>query len=54
MERFNKLKHILTTALILKIVDPFKDFVVCIDTWKEGLGGFLLQELMLWHMNLGN
>ena len=44
MESFNKLKHILTTALILKIVDTFKDFVLCTDTCKEGLGGVLLQE----------
>ena len=44
METFNKLKHILTTAVILKIVDPFKDFVVCIEIFKEGLGGVLIQE----------
>ena len=44
MEGFNKLKHLLTTALILKIVDPFKDFVVCTDTCNEGVGGFLLQK----------
>ena len=34
----------LTTAPILKIVDPFKDFVLCIDAFKEGLGGVLIQE----------
>ena len=44
MERFNKLKHILTTTLILEIVDPFKYFVICIDACNEGLGGVLLQE----------
>ena len=44
MESFNKLKHLLTTAPILKIIDPFKDFVVCNDTCKEGLGGVLIQE----------
>ena len=27
MEIFNKLKHLLTTAPILNIVDPFKDFI---------------------------
>ena len=43
MESFNKLKHLLTTAHILKIVDPFKDFVVCIDACKEGLYGVLIQ-----------
>ena len=29
---------------MLNIVDPFKDFIVCIDTCKEGLGGVLIQE----------
>jgi len=29
---------------ILKITDPHKDFVVCIDASKEGLGGVLLQD----------
>ena len=43
-ESFNKLKHLLTTASILKIADPFKDFVVCIDACNEGLGGVLLQD----------
>ena len=28
-ESFNKLKHLLTTTPILKIVDPFKYFVAC-------------------------
>ena len=44
MEIFNKLKHLLTTTPVLKIIDPFKDFIVCIDACKEGLGGVLLQE----------
>ena len=44
MESFNKLKHLLTIAPILKIVDPFKNFVVCTDACKEGLGGVLIQE----------
>ena len=44
MERFNKLKHLLTTAPILNIVDRFKDFVVCTDACNEGLGGVLLQD----------
>ena len=38
----NKLKELLTTAPILKIEDPNKDFVVCIDVCNEGLGGLLL------------
>ena len=29
---------------MLKIVDPFKDFVVCTDACNEGLGGVLLQD----------
>ena len=44
MESFNKLKHLLTTAMILNIVDPFKDFVMCTDACNEGLGIVLLQE----------
>ena len=44
MESFNKLKHLLTTSPILKIVDPFKDFIICTDACKEGLGGVLIQE----------
>ena len=34
-ESFNKLKHVLSTTPILKIVDPFKYFVVCTDTCKK-------------------
>ena len=34
----------LTTTAKLKIVDPNKEFVVCTDACKEGLGGFLTQE----------
>ena len=41
--QFDKLKHLLTTSPILKIVEPYKDFVICIDACKEGLGGVLLQ-----------
>ena len=44
MERFNKLKHLLTTASILNIVDSFKDFVICTDTYNEGLGEVLIHE----------
>ena len=43
-ESFIKLKHMSTTTPILKIVDPFKDFIVCTDACKEGLGGVLIQE----------
>lgn len=38
------MKMLLTTASILKIVDPHKDFVVCTDACNEGLGGVLIQE----------
>ena len=43
-ESFNKLKKLLTTALVLKITDPNMDFVVCTDACNEGLGGVLTQE----------
>ena len=43
-ESFNKLKHLLTTTPILKIDDPFNDFLACTDTCKEGLGKVLIQE----------
>jgi hypothetical protein len=38
------LKKLLSSAPILKIVDPNEDFVVCIDACKEGLGGVLSQN----------
>ena len=43
-ESFNKLKHLLTTAPILKIANPFKDFIVCTDACNEEFGGVLLQD----------
>jgi hypothetical protein len=43
-ENFNLLKELLTSAPILKIVDPNENFVVCIDACKEGLGGVLTQN----------
>jgi hypothetical protein len=43
-ERFQTLKHLLTHAPVLKIVDPEDDFLVCTDACKEGLRGFLMQE----------
>ena len=39
-----KLKELLTTAPILKIAYPNKEFVVCTDACNEGLGGVLTQE----------
>jgi len=41
---FKQLKHLLTNALVLRIANPNKEFVVCIDACKEELGGFLMQE----------
>ena len=38
------MKHLLTTTPILRIVDPNKDFVVCTDASKDGLGGVLTRE----------
>jgi len=31
-------------APILSIIDPSKDYVVCTDASKEGVGGVLMQE----------
>jgi hypothetical protein len=38
------LKSLLTSAPILRIVDPNEDFIVCTDACKEGLGGVLSQN----------
>jgi hypothetical protein len=43
-ERFQSLKHLLTHAPMLKIVDPEANFLVCTDACKEGLGGVFMQE----------
>ena len=43
-EIFQKLKQLLMTALVLRIVDHDGDFVVCMDSGKEVLGGFVLQK----------
>jgi hypothetical protein len=43
-EKFNLLNELLTSAPILNIVDPNENFLVCTDTCKEGLGGFLTQN----------
>ena len=43
-EIFRQLKEILTSAPILKIVDPNEYFFVCTDACKEGLGGVLNQR----------
>jgi hypothetical protein len=43
-DNFNKIKESLTLAPILKATDPDKDFTICVDASKEGLGGVLTQE----------
>jgi hypothetical protein len=43
-ESFNKLKKLLTSEPILKVADPDKDFIVCVDASKEGLGVVLTQK----------
>ena len=40
-EGFKNLKKLLTTTPILNVVDPYKDYVVCNDASKEGLGRVL-------------
>lgn len=41
---FQTLKELLTSAPIIKVVNPNKYFVVCIDAFIEGLGGVLMRE----------
>lgn len=41
---FEQLKHLFTTAPILSIVDPSKDYMVCRKASKEGVEGVLMQE----------
>ena len=38
------MKNLLTSALVLKIADLKKYFVVCIDACGQGLGGVLMQH----------
>ena len=39
---------------ILRVVDPYKDYTICTDASKEGLGEYYLKKGM-WHvMNLAN
>jgi len=41
---FEKLKHLLTNAPVLKIADPDKVFLVCINACNRGIGGVLMKE----------
>ena len=43
-ESFRQLKDLLTSSPVLKIADPEKVFVVCIDACGQGLGGVLMQD----------
>ena len=51
---FEQLKQWLTNALVLKVADRDKEFLVCTNACKRGLGGFLMQEGMWYAMSLGN
>jgi hypothetical protein len=41
---FIELKRLLTSALILRVSDMEKDFTVCTDASKQGLGVVLMQD----------
>jgi len=40
-QRFEKLKHLVTTATVLKVEDLEKPCMVFMDASKEGVGGVL-------------
>jgi hypothetical protein len=42
-EIFQQLEYVLTNAPMMKIAEPNKDFLVCKNACKEGLGGVLMQ-----------
>ena len=41
---FIELKRLLTSAPILRVSDMEKDFTVCMDASKQGLGAVLMQD----------
>ena len=43
-ESFQESNRLLTSTPILKIVDPNENFMVCIYSCKERIGGFLMQN----------
>ena len=43
-EIFQELKHLLTHAPVINIVDPDNDFLVCTYACKEGLEGVIMKE----------
>ena len=40
-ENIRRLKELLTSAPVLKIIRPNENFVVCTDACKQGIGGVL-------------
>jgi hypothetical protein len=42
-EIFQEMKYLLNNAHVLNIENPNKDFLMCTDAWKEGIGGVLMQ-----------
>jgi len=44
VDSFKQLKHLLSNDMVLKIIDPDKEFVVCTNACKRGLGGVMMQE----------
>ena len=43
-ESLQQLKSLLTSLSILTIANPNEEFLVCIDTCKEGIGGVLMHD----------
>jgi hypothetical protein len=43
-EAFQRLKELLTTTPILKVLDMDTEFFVCTNASKEGLGKVLIQD----------
>ena len=41
---FEQLNNFLTNSPFLKIANPNKELMVCLDAFKEGLGGDLIHE----------
>lgn len=48
---FQQLKKLLTSAPVLKVANPDKDFILCTDACIEGLEGVLMQERTWFAMN---
>jgi hypothetical protein len=44
VEALKNIKELLTTTLMLKVLDMDKELLVRMDTSKQGLGGVLMQE----------